>query len=334
MPMTRAKSPLFFHLAKASREEPPIQNEEFLRSYVEFGSSLRSVTAYQQHKVLRDTGASMLERFAALCAFYQAIGNLYEDLAATAVAFTSWAKNRSLLLADIYERTFLTSRPESVCPDRVYHDERAEVIASTTKTVKVCAQQFFESLGTLTGEQLLQALGIPWKHFPSVKLVPREFSQAWEALPEHTKELLRPLADKKSLFLTTSYNKLKHGPQMVVMNPFRRAIEQRGITEIPLETRELTDRLHVRLLFDGARTQELPGELEDGKRVAPFLFDQPDLLEGMLINLVSAGHIMRLLAWWLYKVVFGALLPNKVDPMLAQIGKRFTERLSERFGSL
>src|SRR5207302_5592421 len=94
------------------------------------------------------------------------------------------------------------------------------------------------------------------------------------------------------------------------------------------ETRALTDQLHVRLLFDGARTQEIAGEFESGKRVAPFLIHRPEALEGMLMTLVSAANMMGILGWWLYRCVFGEFLPNEVDPVIANMAKDFTERLN------
>src|SRR5438105_1766995 len=166
--MSAPKTALYFSLAKANRDETPVQNEEFLRSYVQVGAGLRVVTAYQQYRVLHNSDSTALERFAAVCAFYQSLGTLYEDVAATVVSWAAWAKNRTLLLADIYERIFLTSKPESPDPRRPYHDERAEMLSTSTKAVRICSQQFFESLKTLTGEGLLHALGIPWKPFPSV----------------------------------------------------------------------------------------------------------------------------------------------------------------------
>lgn len=111
--MNPKKNVLFFNLAKSHRDEPPITNEEFLRSYFQVGVSLRIVTLYQQHMILRSPDSTPLERFAAVCAFFQTLGTLYEDIAATAVCWAAWSKDRTLLLADLYERTKLMSQPET-----------------------------------------------------------------------------------------------------------------------------------------------------------------------------------------------------------------------------
>lgn len=177
---------------------------------------------------------------------------------------------------------------------------------------------------------MLHALGIPWKEVPSVKLVPKDQIPLWKALPHLSKEMLRTLADRKSILLATSYNKLKHGPQMVVMSPYQRAVEQRGLPETPESARGQIDVLHVRLLFDGARTQETQSDLDESTRVAPFLIHQPDVIEGVMINHATAAHSMRMLAYWLYRCVFGSTLEWKADPALVKIARWFEERIQAR----
>jgi len=67
----------------------------------------------------------------------------------------------------------------------------------------------------------------------------------------------------------------------------------------------------VRLLFDGARTQEEPGELEKGNRVAPFLIHDAAALTDVFVQMSSAAMWVRDIAFWLYRSQFREDLPHE-----------------------
>jgi hypothetical protein len=101
-------------------------------------------------------------------------------------------------------------------------------------------------------------------------MVPRSADAKWHKLPRMMAMLQTKLNEKCPL-VVTCYNKLKHGPQMVISR-IRDALLTRGHKNADL----LSDTKYVRLLFQGAMT-------ENGSEllIAPFLLHQPYCVNGV-----------------------------------------------------
>lgn len=319
--MDRPKTPILLRFAKAAQDEPPVSSQDFLRSYYEYGARLRIVPAFDLYNKLRTQPLTRFERFSVTAALYQTIGMMHEDFTVTLFAWAAWAKNRPCRLADIYKQTFLTTAEQPSPPGQPYHEQCIAAQAASSKAVRVNPHQFLTSLGALSGEALLNALGIPWTDYPPVELVPNERRKEWKLLPSIFKDVVEAASGESGALLTISYNKLKHGPQMVVMNPHAVAIDRRGFTAEQMKDYPTADEPFIRLLFDGSRTQEESGEMDAGQRVAPFLIHHPAALEEVTINVIANAHSMGVLAQWLYRCVFGNWLPDLTEPVLIEIGR-------------
>jgi hypothetical protein len=206
----------------------------------------------------------------------------------------------------------------------------AEALRHRTDEERARLQPFLESLASLKPEGILKFIGIPWDCHPSVKLVRREERGNWERLPWLVGEQLRALGARSNLLLAASYNKLKHGPQMVVMDPIAVATTRRGFTPAEVGETDILRGDFVRLLFDGARTQEEPGELEKGNRVAPFLIHDAAALTDVFVQMSSAAMCVRDIAFWLYRSQFREDLPHEADLVLREIAEKNLIRLKSR----
>ena len=126
-------------------------------------------------------------------------------------------------------------------------------------------------------------LGYKWRKLPSVKLMPTKYMSFWATLPDELQRISASFHDERHLpRLTAAYNKLKHGPQLIVQNPLDRA---RRFATVPDVTQELggydaLDKPGIRLLLSGATTAGTPPQGNAGSN-APFLIDD----EGALAKL-------------------------------------------------
>ena len=256
---------LLFYLLPTTQPEPPISNQDFLQSLVSYGCWPRIVAANNNRITLCDAASTELERYAAISSFYENVGMLIEDVVSGLVIWPAWAQDRGSCLADMNERLIISDGQDHKDKSRPYREEIAESLAKkTTKRVRVNPSLYLSSVFELTDEQIVRWLGIPWKHNPSVKMVPRSGLDQWHRLPNTIGDLRRMLSENSQL-IVSCYNKLKHGPQLVISS-VRDALLARG----DKNGHRLADTKYVRLLFDGAKTEN-GGELH----VAPFLFHQP-----------------------------------------------------------
>ena len=110
---------------------------------------------------------------------------------------------------------------------------------------------------------------------PSVKLIPKRHIKCWEYLPQEFRRIAGSFYDERHIpRVTAAYNKLKHGPQLVIQNPMDRARRFGSSSDLATQLAwyQAVDKPSVRLLFAGARTR--PGPTDGGARsVAPFLID-------------------------------------------------------------
>jgi hypothetical protein len=141
---------------------------------------------------------------------------------------------------------------------------------------------------------LLKAMGIPWKPTPSYRFIRRGEEEFWRMWPEAFRhgvvEVL--LGDPNKGLLSHCYNKLKHGPQMIVASPAA-SLRTRGHPDDHVDSfcSRMPGRL-PRILNRGSRLQEAAGEEVPGFRVAPFLLidsvAMEGILRGMLLPTVAA----------------------------------------------
>lgn len=67
-------------------------------------------------------------------------------------------------------------------------------------------------------------LGYKWKKVPSVKLIPRQHNEVWKQLPSELRRLASSFhVERQVPRVAAAYNKLKHGPQLIIQNPLTRA---------------------------------------------------------------------------------------------------------------
>lgn len=270
-PNNTTKTLLSASLAPGPKPEAPIINEQFLNSFLDYGCWFRSVAAYTHLQTLERTDAHTIERLAALTAFYQLAGQAIEDALTNLIAWTIWADDKNQVLPDIFERLSLRFS----IPEKPVEGGYLSIIKSkfrgTRKRVELYPREYLRALLEFPDTELPILLGIEWKRDPSVKLVPPKLRPVWDRLPNIIRETIRPLTTSGGALLAACYNKVKHGPQLVVTRPIE-AVLSRGHTIDNIES-EQASALSVRLLMDGARTQENSEEVTKNIRVAPFLID-------------------------------------------------------------
>jgi len=237
--------------------------------------------------------ASGLERLAAVTSLYEQLGMFVEDLLSTFVSWTGAAASRDVLMADCLERLVWSPNSGSR-PTRDLVATTAASFIGPSKRVRVDPAIWLESAVLLKAD-LLPAVGIPWRNtpYPSVRVVPSKDRPSWDALPEFAEFALGFLGSLSRDLLARSYNKIKHGPQLVIAN-IKDCAERRGLTPPKVGTGP-----HVRVLFSGARVMETPGEFSNENPVAPFLLDDPDDLENLAYRLavIPATSTAPIAAW-------------------------------------
>jgi hypothetical protein len=208
---------------------------------------------------------------AALTSFYQLAGQAVEDILTNLVAWSIWTDDKSKSLADIFERLSLRLSVPSAPVGEDYISEIKTKYRDTKKRVDIYPREYLRELLKCTDAELPNAIGIEWKRFPSVKLVPKEIQPLWDKLPSLVREVMAPLTTGRGDLLAACYNKAKHGPQLVVSRP-NEALSSRGLSVDDMSSVQ-SNAMTVRLLMDGARTQETQEEVQSGTRIAPFLVD-------------------------------------------------------------
>lgn len=322
--MLQNKSAFLFSVVSAS-SEPPVENAEFLDSLYRYGVWLRLISANKHREVLAQEDVSQLQKYSSAVAFYQTLGMQFEDIVANLVAWPAWAKDRSARLADLHKRIMLVTGSAGN-QTRPYHETVVDELVNGNKSVRINAGDYLRALSTLPAESILQWLGLPWKREPSVKLVPRTDRDVWHNLAPCTSDLMSFLGPEGSPFLTASYNKLKHGPQMVVANlgdvVAKRQVESDVIAAM------FPQGNYIRILFDGSRTQEVEADMTDNKRVAPFLLHDSDAINGQFYEkMLPAAVWMHQISYWLLRTVLRITPEYDFDPAIKSIlneeNKRF-----------
>lgn len=309
--------PFAFSVVTGSHPEPTISNEELLRSYLHFGAWLRLRAALPHVETLVSDQATQFDRICACVAFFEQMGMLYEDIVGNFIVWATWLRHSQLRLADLLKRVHLSRISNSSRVESNYFEDVLSRLATGDKSVSVNPAFFMEHLFGLSGPDVLRTLGIHWKPVPSVKAVPTGWWSEWKQLPIGTEELVKHIGNKKNELLTAFYNKIKHGPQMVVSNVQDVAIAKRGLPE---DARlRLPPGEYVRALMDGSRTQEHIDEIE-GRRVAPFLIHDPYFVEKLFYDsMVPNAFYMWKLGTWLGWMLLRISPDTDFDPSLRKI---------------
>ncbi|EKS9883922.1 hypothetical protein BTK96_000826 [Burkholderia pyrrocinia] len=254
--------------------EPAITSKQFLDSFLEYGCWLRPLAAWSHLQAFERKNARELESLASLGSFYQLAGQVVEDALTMLVAWSIWGSDKQESLPDIVERLQLRLSASSKSPIGLgYVESIQQKISKTSKRVDVHPREYLGELLTRKDDALPGSFGIAWKRNPSVKLIPKNVLPIWQNLAHFIRDGITPLLDSRGSLLAACYNKIKHGPQVVVCSPLDIA-RSRGLEvrpdDLPLKN------LSIRLLLKGSRVQETDEEQEAAERIAPFLFDDAD----------------------------------------------------------
>lgn len=256
-------------------EEPPISNDEFLDSLESIGTWLRALAAYDSLQRFVSSDSTAIQRLASLSNIYLQLGAQLEDQAVSLIAFSVWSQNRDLVLADLFSRIFVRRQGKTTSESEVQlvHEK---LKSGDSRTVQVDQRAFFHEVSEMSDAQIVPFfLGYSWRSQPSVNLIPKQHINVWRNLPGELRRMAGSFHEKKQVpRVTGAYNKLKHGPQLVVQNPIDRARKFAKSSNVAeqLARYKSFDKPSVRLLFAGARTQAESVD-EDVEPIAPFLID-------------------------------------------------------------
>ena len=273
--MTRNTTPFLLNLSDFDAHEPDISNDEFLDSLDEIGVWLRVLAAYDSLERYSSPDSTRAQRMAALSNIYLQLGAQSEDHAVSLIVFSVWSKNRDLVLADLFSRTYIR-RPRKSTNGSEIAAVHNKLAGDGPRRVTVDQRAFFEEVAAMDDAEIVEFfLGYKWKAVPSVKLIPKKQIQVWKNLPGEIRRIASSFCDEKHTpRITAAYNKLKHGPQLVLQNPIDRA-RQFGRSfnlDALLAAYRAFDKPGIRLLFAGAKTRREQGDSGVGS-VAPFLID-------------------------------------------------------------
>ena len=273
--MARNTTPFLLNLDPSKVDEPVVSNDEFLDSLERVGVWLRVLAAHDSLERYISPDASATQRLAALSNIYLQLGAQCEDQAAVLIAFSVWSHNRDLSLPDLFFRILVTRSKSPPTGSAIAKAHRKLATAGLTR-VSVDTKSFFREVAEMTDAEIVPFfLAYRWRDVPSVKLIPERHLKVWKDLPGELRRIARSLSDERQIpRVTAAFNKIKHGPQLVVQNPMDRArrfgnpaaFEEQWTWCQPL------DKPSVRLLFSGASTRPEPTSGDSGS-VAPFLID-------------------------------------------------------------
>ncbi len=330
--MTRNTTPFLLNLSDFNVREPDISNDEFLGSLYEIGVWLRVLAAYDSLKRYSSPDSTRAQRVAALSNIYLQLGAQVEDQAVSLIVFSVWSKNRDLVLADLFSRTSISrsEKPKNRSEIPVVHDKLAR---DATQRVTVDPRAFFGEVAEMDDAVIIEFfLGYEWKAVPSVNLIPRENLKVWRDLPGELRRIAKSFYDEgHNPRITAVYNKLKHGPQLILQNPIDRARQFGGspnLDELSAGYRAF-DKTGIRLLLAGAKTRREPGDSRVGA-VAPFLIDDEGAVNKLFFETMfyqaTLFHMLVEMQLSLYQK--GRFKRGKWDETVLRIMKEMRQRLS------
>ena len=289
-------------------EETYIENSAFVRSYLQHGAWLRCISARRQITEIENSENHPLRRLAAISTFYQQIGMQLEDLASTLISWIVLSRDKTLRIPDILKRIAFVSEREA---HKGYATKCINEFLHKQKTVRISTAGFFSEIASTDEEQCLNLFGLRWSRIPSVKLVKKQHQKIWLNLPGQLKSIFEDFDDRGTKGLTKSFNKIKHGPQLDVVNILD--LYQRTFTsheefskfQEEFKKREVIPE-SVRVLFDGAnlsatQTPNNPSALilEDHPSDLLYFFHESIFPAAVAVwNLVQFLHIKHIGGEW------------------------------------
>lgn len=281
--MTRNATPFLLSLSDFGVHEPDVSNDEFLDSLEKIGVWLRVLAAYDSlNRYAYDSlnrysspESTRKQRMAALLNIYLQLGAQLEDQAVSLIVFSVWSKNRDLVLADLFSRTFVT-RPRKATNGSEIAAVHVKLADDRADLVRVDQRVFFGEVAEMDDPAIVEFfLGYKGRAAPSEKLIPKKHIQVWKNFPGELRRIASSFYDERHTpRITAAYNKLKHGPQLILQNPIDRVRQFSSFRNFDGQLADYAafDKTGIRLLFAGAKTRRQPDDFGVGS-VAPFLID-------------------------------------------------------------
>ena len=292
--MARNTTPFLLNLNPFQVDEPDISNDEFLDSLAAIGVWLRVLSAYDSLERYASPDSTSAQRLAALSNIYLQLGAQLEDQAVSMVAFSVWSQSRDLVLADLFSRIFIR-RQKTATNESGISIVHKKLNSGSSTGVPVDQRAFFQEVAEMSNAEIVEFfLGYKWRAVPSVKLIPKRHNAVWKQLPGELRRIADSFhVDNETPRVTAAYNKLKHGPQLVIQNPIDRARRFGESPDVPpqLARYKSLDEPCVRLLFTGARTGP---KLTGGGigSIAPFLVNNEGAVNKLFFGTMVHQAIM------------------------------------------
>lgn len=284
--MASNTTPFLLNLNPIQINEPRVSNDEFLDSLDMIGVWLRVISAYDSLRRFDSPDSTAAQRLASLINIYLQLGAQLEDHAVTLIAFSHWSQNRDLVLADIFSRVLIRRQVNKEYKSKIQFVHQ-KLMSDDSRAVPVDPRMFFQEVVEMNDMDIVQFfLGYKWRLVPSVKLIPKQHIEVWHNLPEELRRIAGCFLDKSQIPLITAvYNKLKHGPQLIIQNPVERVKKYGNTSDVveQLARYKSLDKNSVRLLFSGSTTQP---DLKDGGKssIAPFLVDDKNAVNKLFFE--------------------------------------------------
>jgi hypothetical protein len=288
--------------------ESRVTNQEFLLSYIRFTAWLRLIGAHEQIVLLKSAELEPMRRMSAVATIYEKVGMQIEDLACTFIAWMCRARNKDLLIADLLNRIVLVRHSRSNAGRDDAYAERCvdELVSDPQGRVRVDMARFFANFHAKRGSEILWMLGLPWKDVPSIKTARGDELQFWRKLPGAISALVSQLGNTGTDSMGALFNKIKHGPQMVVVNLIETFRGMKGGAEVAARMSESFHSAQVgaetlRILLDGAST-----EMTETHRATVFIDDFVPAIEQVVYrSMFPPTKTMWWIACWIAKIEYG-----------------------------
>lgn len=269
------------------RDEPPVENAHFIECYLKYTAWLRSVSARQQIELIKTCKDQVLNRLAATANLYQQLAMQTEDSCAILIAMAALNRDQSKRLPDLLKRISFSANGKV---REGYSEQCIKELVETEKTVRISAPDFFLDLATKRPIEMLSIIGLNWSTSPSMKTVPRYLRKFWDTLPNNFKTFCLSIGDTGTTNLSNAFNKIKHGPQIDVVNYYEylRTLYASSESANENSVEDVIDTLRsngnrpetLRILFDGANVAAIDQKvrpcllLEDNPTDMLFFFHE------------------------------------------------------------
>jgi hypothetical protein len=306
--------------------ELPISNLDYLKSYERFGLWMRVLNAYNHMLALEAAPLDGLTRIGSIAGLMEQHGMFMEDVTSIVMVLCAWSKRRDRLIPDLLRGLSIKNGPIDERPNaRPYHEVALESLVSRGRGV-INPRQFFASVDALSVDAQARLLGIDGPE--NIGSLDNEDQARWRKFGESISTVFHDVGRRINQLAATAYNKIKHGPQAIVCN-MRAVVLQRDAHPSLAELFE-PDHLHLRLLFDGARTQETPEDTnaDPPKPVAPFLPDDQDNVVRLVLRMMATAASLQPVVQWILHTEFKWRRTAERDPDLAAMLEALKTRIT------